>query len=101
MTPTDSTANPTQAAAATRIRIDSTLSYQLDAACDFVFLIHAANGPGQAIAREELRIEPPTPHRSYVDAHSGNRFLRLRAGAASIPVSFRSRRPLACSSALS
>jgi transglutaminase-like putative cysteine protease len=89
MTENDSQANPAPAAACTRIRIDSALSYQLDAACDFVFLIHAANGPGQTIAQEELRVEPPTPYRAYVDAHSGNRFLRLQAGAGPFTVIYR------------
>jgi transglutaminase-like putative cysteine protease len=89
MNEVDSNANPVPAAACTRISIDSTLSYQLDAACDFVFLIHAANGPGQTIAWEELRVEPPTPYRSYVDAHSGNRFLRLQAGAGPFTVIYR------------
>jgi transglutaminase-like putative cysteine protease len=89
MTPTDSNDNPAPNAAATRIKIDSTLSYELDAACDFVFLIHAASGPGQTIAQEDLRIEPSTPYRSYVDAHSGNRFLRLQAGAGPFTVTYR------------
>jgi transglutaminase-like putative cysteine protease len=89
MTQTDRKTNPAPIVNCTRIKIDSALSYQLDAACDFVFLIHAASGPGQAIAGEELRIEPPTPYRCYVDAHSGNRFLRLQAGAGPFTVVYR------------
>jgi len=72
-----------------RLKIHCMLAYELDAACDFVFLIHAAPGPGQAILEEDLLIEPATPFRTYTDSHSGNRFLRLQANAGPFRVVYR------------
>jgi transglutaminase-like putative cysteine protease len=62
-----------------RMQIDSTLNYAVDGTSEFVFLIHAAKGMGQALVQENLRIEPPMPFRTYTDGQSGNRFLRFQA----------------------
>ena len=64
-----------------RMQIDCMLAYEMDAASEFVFLIHAALGTGQTLLRENLLIEPPLPFRTYTDERSGNRFLRLQAQA--------------------
>ena len=80
---------PAAARHAVRMRIDCTLDYQLQGDCDFLFLIHATRGMGQTLAEEEVRLEPPVPQRSYVDAHSGNRFMRVRAGAGTLRVGYR------------
>lgn len=72
-----------------RLEIDCTLAYQIDGPSEFIFLIHAANGEGQTVLRETLLIEPPTPSRSYIDPHSGNRFLRLQAEAGPFSISYR------------
>ncbi len=75
-------------AGSTRMMIDCALAYELDAACDFVFLIHAAAGPSQTVVEEDLRLEPATPSRTYIDTHSGNRFLRLQAVAGPFKVEY-------------
>ena len=62
-----------------RMQIDSILTYEVDAATEFVFLIHAATGMGQVLIQENLQIEPITPFRTYSDNQSGNRFLRFQA----------------------
>jgi transglutaminase-like putative cysteine protease len=67
--------------AAPRLKIDCSLAYELDGDCEFVFLIHPVPHPSQTLVQEELRLQPGVPHRVYIDAHSGNRVLRLRAGA--------------------
>ena len=72
-----------------RLRIDCGLTYQLEGDCEFVFLIHAALDSGQSLVEETLHIEPPLPYRSYTDEHSGNRFMRLSAGAGALTVSYR------------
>ena len=72
-----------------RMKIDSTLAYELDDRCDFVFLIQAAVGMNQAVVEEDLRLEPATPFRTYSDPQSGNRFLRLQAEAGQFSVIYR------------
>ena len=62
-----------------RMQVDSVLTYEVDAATEFVFLIHAATGMGQMLVQENLQIEPQTPFRTYSDNQSGNRFLRFQA----------------------
>jgi transglutaminase-like putative cysteine protease len=73
----------------TRLQIDSTLAYELDAACDFVFQIHASAHANQAIANEQLLLEPATPYRTFTHMPSGNRFLRLQAQAGPLRVIYR------------
>ena len=88
MTPDNHPDHPSLPASA-RIRIDSTLAYELGGDCDFVFMIHAAAGPGQTILEESLRVEPPTPLRTTTDPASGNRVLRLQAQAGALTVNYR------------
>jgi len=71
-----------------RMRIDCRLAYQLEGDCEFVFLIHVALDRGQSLVEETVRIEPPLPYRSYTDMHSGNRFMRLSAGAGALTVTY-------------
>ncbi|MBS1177800.1 MAG: transglutaminase domain protein [Proteobacteria bacterium] len=75
-------------AASVRMQIDCRLAYQLEGDCEFVFLIHVALDRGQSLVEETLHIEPPLPYRSYTDEHSGNRFMRLSAGAGALTVSY-------------
>ena len=70
-----------QAPGTNRMQIDCVLTYEVDAASEFVFLIHAAMGIGQTLIQENLHIEPALPFRTYTDDRSGNRFLRLQAQA--------------------
>ena len=72
-----------------RLQIDSELRYQVDAPCEFVFLIHAATGMGQNLVQESLVIDPPLPYRTYVDERSGNRFLRLQVPRGPFAVIYR------------
>ncbi len=63
------------------IRLDLTISLGYEIAgspADFVFNIHAAHTPSQAVVREHLSIAPPLPHRLETDPATGNRYLRLR-----------------------
>ena len=71
--------NAAQPPNSNRMQIDSVLTYEVDAATEFVFLIHAATGMGQVLIQENLQIEPITPFRTYSDNQSGNRFLRFQA----------------------
>ncbi|MGY8904302.1 MAG: transglutaminase-like domain-containing protein [Burkholderiales bacterium] len=72
-----------------RLKIDCLLAYELDATCEFLFMIHAAQGMGQTVIEETLLIEPATPFRTYSDGQSGNRFLRLQAQAGPFKVIYR------------
>ena len=74
---------------ASTLKIDCMLAYELDGDCEFLFMIHTAEHPLQTLASEELRLEPPVPHRILADAHSGNRVLRLRAGAGTLRLDYR------------
>ena len=81
--------NVAQPPRSNRMQIDSTLTYAVDAAAEFVFLIHAATGMGQVLIQENLQIEPITPFRTYSDGQSGNRFLRLQAQQGSLKLVYR------------
>jgi transglutaminase-like putative cysteine protease len=75
-------------AASVRMQIDCRLAYQLEGDSEFVFLIHVALDRSQSLVEETLHIEPPLPYRSYTDEHSGNRFMRLSAGAGALTVNY-------------
>ena len=75
---------PAVAAKTVRMSIDCELQYELDAACEFVFLIHAAQGMGQYVVDESLLLEPATAYRSFVEPGVANRFLRLHAAPGSL-----------------
>ena len=86
---TANVADTAQPAGCARMKIDCLLTYELDAACDFIFLIHASAGMNQTVVEEELLIEPGTRFRTYADPQYGNRFLRLQAAAGPFKVSYR------------
>jgi len=77
-----------QAVVPSRLKIDCMLAYELDGDCEFMFLIHPVDHPNQTLVQEALRLEPSVAHRVVVDAHSGNRLLRLRAGAGSLRLNY-------------
>ena len=60
-------ADTAQPAGYARMKIDCLLTYELDAACGFIFLIHASAGMNQTVVEEELLIEPGTRFRTYAD----------------------------------
>lgn len=80
---------PSAAPGGQQASINCTLDYELDATCDFVFMVHPSMGNGQTVIEETLALEPQTPFRVYEDGHSGNRFLRVRAGAGRLRLSYR------------
>lgn len=81
--------NSVQPAGSNRLQIDSTLQYAIDGPSEFVFLIHAVNGMGQALVQESLQIEPQIPFRTYTDGQSGNRFLRFQAQSGPLTLVYR------------
>jgi len=74
--------------ASSRLKIDCMLAYELDGDCEFMFLIHPVAHPSQTLVQEQLQLEPAVAHRVFVDAHSGNRVLRLRAGAGPLQLNY-------------
>lgn len=80
---------PSPSTSTVRMKIDRLLAYELAATCEFLFMIHAAQGMGQTVVEETLLIEPVTPFRTYSDEQSGNRFLRLQAQAGPFKVIYR------------
>jgi len=55
---------------------------------DFVFNVHAAQTPWQAVVIEVLTITPPLPHRLHTDPVLGNRYVHLRAGPGPLTVRY-------------
>lgn len=55
---------------------------------DFVFNIHAARTPAQAVVCERLDIDPPQDYLMDTDAALGNRYMRLRAGPGPVAVRY-------------
>ena len=73
------------------IRLDLTIALGYEIAgspADFVFNIHAAHSPRQAVVREHLAIDPPLPHRLETDPATGNRYLRLRRAAGPLEIRY-------------
>lgn len=55
------------------------LGYEIaDAPADFIFNVHAAHTPRQAVLAEAVRVSQPVATFLHADAVSGNRYLRLR-----------------------
>jgi len=79
---------PVAEADGSRVRIDYRvdLHYEVEGPSDFIFLIHPARTPRQAVRAESLLLDPPVAHRLDTDAATGNRPLRLRADAGALDV---------------
>jgi transglutaminase-like putative cysteine protease len=77
-----------RAGESSRLKIDCMLAYELDGDCEFMFLIHPVRHPCQTLVQEQLRLEPGVAHRVFIDMHSGNRVLRLRAGAGPLQLNY-------------
>jgi transglutaminase-like putative cysteine protease len=72
-----------------RIALQAELRYEIDAhGADFVFNIHAAHTPSQAVSDESLRLDPPCATQMHTDEATGNRYLRLRAPAGTLVLSY-------------
>ena len=56
---------------------------------DFIFNIHAAHTPCQAIVDEQLELSQPLPATVHTDPATGNRYLCLKAAEGLLKVSYR------------
>lgn len=64
------------------------LDYRVTAPTSFVFNIEAAQSASQTVLTEQLTITPETPVERWQMPESGNRYLRLRAGAGDLCVRY-------------
>lgn len=72
-----------------RLELLVELSYDIDPpGADFIFNIHVAQTPCQAIAKENLILSQSLVPRVYTDPATGNRYLRLQAGPGQLLVSY-------------
>ncbi|GIK87978.1 MAG: transglutaminase family protein [Burkholderiales bacterium] len=69
-----------------RIRYRVALRYEVDGPSDFIFLIHPARTAQQHVTGEALDVLPEADHAVETDLQSGNRLLKLRAGAGTLDV---------------
>ena len=71
--------------------VDCKLGYTLTETTDFVFQIHAMQGPDQDVLTESLRVTPSATCHTYTDPHVGQRFLRVQAAAGPLNLRYRAR----------
>ncbi len=72
-----------------RLSFAIALDYEIAGSpADFVFNIHAAQTPRQAVICERLAITPSPVHLLQSDPSTGNRYLRLRAGPGTVAVRY-------------
>jgi hypothetical protein len=72
-----------------RIELQVELSYEVDEhGADFVFNIHAAHTPSQAISAESLVLSQPITPLIHTDAVTGNRYMRLHALPGELKLSY-------------
>lgn len=72
-----------------RLSFDIELKYEIaEQPADFVFNIHAARTPWQAVITEVLTIDPPRECLLQTESALGNRYLRLRAGPGPVAVRY-------------
>jgi transglutaminase-like putative cysteine protease len=72
-----------------RLELSTQLSYEvIDAGCDFIFNIHAAQTPRQTVVHESLQLSQNLPVNYYTDPATQNRFLRVRASAGPLMLNY-------------
>ena len=72
-----------------RIELQVDLNYEVDGrGADFVFNIHAANTPHQAVSGERLTLSQAVPQRMHTDPATGNRYLHVRADPGELKLSY-------------
>lgn len=72
-----------------KLKLALELNYEITApGCDFIFNIHAARTPCQAILAETLQLSQALPADIYQEPQSGNRYLRVHAGAGALKVQY-------------
>ncbi|KWT96871.1 MULTISPECIES: transglutaminase family protein [unclassified Variovorax] len=69
--------------------VEAVLDYEVEAPSHLVFNIEAARSGAQAVASEELVIEPAVQRETFCDEISGNRFVRFDAPAGPLKISYR------------
>lgn len=83
-------------AASVRIQLEIELNYHVgEHGADFIWNIHAAHTPCQAVSGERLAINQPVMTRLDTDPFSGNRYLRLHALPGPLSVVYSARVDLA------
>ena len=86
--PTALSAHPQHSRVRMELQID--LHYDIDQyGADFVFNIHAAQTPSQAVSAERLQINQDIPHHIHTDPATGNRYLRLHGQPGELNLSYR------------
>ncbi len=72
-----------------KLKLALELNYDIVApGCDFIFNIHAAQTQCQTILTESLHLNQTLPSEIYRAPESGNRYLRLQAGAGPLKVQY-------------
>ena len=72
-----------------RLKLALELNYEvLDGACDFIFNIHAAHTARQVVLSETLKLSQDVPVLVETDPVTHNRYLRVRAHAGPLTVSY-------------
>ncbi len=72
-----------------RIELQVALSYEVDAfGADFIFNIHAAQTPSQAVVAETLTLNQRVEPHLHTDPATGNRYMRLRAEPGPLNVAY-------------
>lgn len=72
-----------------RLQFSIALDYEIDPpGCDFIFSIHAAQNRHQTVVGESLLISQNLPPNLYTDPFTHTRFLRLKAFAGPLRVSY-------------
>jgi transglutaminase-like putative cysteine protease len=72
-----------------RLELSTQLAYEvLDAGCDFIFNIHAAQTARQTVVHESLQLSQKLPVNFYTDPATQNRFVRLRAAAGPLTLNY-------------
>jgi transglutaminase-like putative cysteine protease len=79
----------TSTRALNRIELQVDLTYEVaEPGADFVFNIHAAHTPSQHLSTERLTLVPALASQTHTDPATGNRYLRLRAAAGALTLSY-------------
>ncbi len=87
--PMQATAAPFMANTRVRMELEIGLNYEIDQyGADFVFNIHAAHTPSQAVSNERLVINQSIPQHIHTDPATGNRYLRLHGEPGTLQVSY-------------
>lgn len=75
-----------------RIELQIELNYTIaEYGADFIFNIHAAQTPCQAVSAESLTLSQPLSPQMHTDPVTGNRYMRLRAAEGELKVSYAAR----------